>query len=333
MVARRVLIIGIHRYPIVKCLLSLLLLFVVASASAQLTYETLYVDYDSAWTYKNLKIIPLRKKGGGGGPGAGLGEVVPLNQALSQGLVTVTERGTTSFENVHLLRFNTHSDKSIYISGGEIMAGGRQDRMVIRDTILKPSTKDQYVPVMCVEEGRWSEKEKKFAYGAFANGHLRKVLDSTPNQVLIWKEVDRQLESGGFKTKSQAYLSRDLGKKNKKYETGEDDYFKWFYDKFQHTDSNIVGFVAISGDKVIGSDVFATRGIFYGQLDPLLHSYIDDILLFGAPVTMKDAPIRRYMDNLLKDEKSQQEFCLKNGKIFKEEGQVVHVNTFLKEGM
>jgi hypothetical protein len=310
---------------IVKCLLSLLFLFFVVSASAQLTYETLYVDYDSAWTYKNLKIIPIRKKGGGG-----LGDVVPLNQAISQGLVTVTERGTTSFENVHLLRFNTHSDKSVYISGGEIIAGGRQDRMVIRDTILRPSTKDQYVPVMCVEEGRWSEKEKKFAYGSFANGHLRKVLDSTPNQVLIWREIDKQLQAGAFKNNTQAYLSRT---QDKKYMGAADEYFRYFYDKFRHADSTIVGFVAMSGDKVIGSDVFATRDIFYHQLEPLLHSYIDDVMLFGAPLTIKDAAIRRYMDKLLKDEPSQQEFCRKNGKIFREGAQVVHVNTFMKESM
>jgi hypothetical protein len=66
-----------------------------------------------------------------------------------------------------------------YISAaGEIIFGGRQDRMIIRDTILNPSEKDQYVPVMCVEEGRWSEKEKKFGYGNYANSDLRKVLDS-----------------------------------------------------------------------------------------------------------------------------------------------------------
>ena len=311
-----------------KFLLSLLLLLSFVGASAQLTYETLYVDYDSAWTFKNLKIIPIRKKGGGGEPGAGLADVIPLNQALSQGLVTVSERGTTSFDNVHWLRFNTHTDKSIYISGGEIIAGGRQDRMVIRDTILGPSSKDQYVPVMCVEEGRWSEKEKKFGYGAFANGHLRKVLDSTPNQVLVWREIDHQLAAGAFKNNTQAYLSRNL---DKKYAMAGDEYFRYFLDKFKHSDSTIVGFVAISGDKIIGSDVFATRGIFYHQLEPLLHSYIDDVMLFGSPVTMKDAPVRRYMDKLLKDEKSQAEFCLKNGKIFREGTQVVHVNTFLKE--
>ena len=90
------------------------------SASAQITYETVYVDYDSAWQFKNLKIYPIRRKGGGGMPGATGPNVVPLGEALSKGLVTVTERGTTSFENVHWLRFNTHTDKSVYIGGGEI---------------------------------------------------------------------------------------------------------------------------------------------------------------------------------------------------------------------
>lgn len=310
-----------------KCLVSFLLLLCFVSGYGQLTYATLSVDYDSAVVFKNLKLIPIRRKGGGGEPGTA-GEAVPLNQAISQGLVTVTERGTTSFENVHWLRFNTHSDKPVYIAGGEIIAGGRQDRMVIRDTILAPSPKDQYVPVMCVEEERWSEKEKKFAYGGFANMHLRKVLDSSRNQVLIWKEVADQLDSGKFKNKSLAYLSRN---EDKKYVQAGDEYFRYFRDKFQQKDSTIVGFVAVSGNKIIGSDIFAGRHLFYQQLEPLLRGYIDEAILFGAPVSLPDPPVKKYMDKLLKDEPSQEEFVKKNGKIFRQNGQVVHVNTFLKD--
>jgi hypothetical protein len=312
----------------VKILFSTLLLLSLLSASAQLTYETLYVDYDSAWTFKNLKIIPIRRKAGGGGP-SGMGDVVPLRQALRQGLVTVTERGTTSFDNVHWLRFNTQTNKSVYISGGEIVAGGRQDRMIVRDTILGPSAKDQYVPVMCVEEERWSDKEKKFAYGNYANQHLRKVLDSTPNQVLIWREVDRQLQAGAFKNNSLAYLSRY---QDKKYVVAGDEYFNFFHGKFAHSDSTIVGFVAISGDKVIGSDIFDGTNLFYPQLDPLLRGYIDEAILMGAPVTLKDPPVKRYMDRLLKDQASQDEFVRGNGKIFRQNGRVVHVNTVVRGG-
>jgi hypothetical protein len=311
----------------VRLSLTFCLLFSLLSASAQLTYETLYVDYDSAWQFKNLKIIPVRRKAGGGMP-SGMPDVVTLSDALSRGLVSVTERGTTSFENVHWLRFNTHSNKSIYIGGGEIIFGGRQDRMIIRDTILNPSEKDQYVPVMCVEEGRWSEKEKKFGYGNYANSDLRKVLDSAHNQVLIWREVDRQLQSGNFKNNSLAYLSRW---QDKKYVLASDAYFRFFLDHFRHSDSTIVGFVAISGDKVIGSDIFDGTDLFYHQLEPLLRGYIDEAIQSGAPVTLKDAAVKRYADKLLKDEKSQEVFVKDNGKIFKEGGRVIHVNTFYKE--
>jgi hypothetical protein len=309
----------------VKFFLTLGLLFCLLSAGAQITYESVYVDYDSAWQFKNLKIIPIRRKNPGGMPP---GDVVTLSQALNKGLVTVTERGSTSFENVHWLRFNTHSNKSVYISGGEIVSGGRQDRMIIRDTILHPMEKDQYVPVMCVEEGRWSEKEKKFGYGNYANTDLRKVLDSTHNQVLIWREVDKQLQSAGYKNNSLAYLSRY---QDKKYIAATDEYFRFFRDKLARTDSNVVGFVAISGDKVIGSDVYNSTDLFYNQADPLLHGYIDEVIQSGAPVTLKDPPVHRYMDKLLKDEASQAAFVKDNGAIFREAGVVVHVNTFYKE--
>lgn len=309
-----------------KFLLTFCLLFDLLSASAQLTYPNLYVDYDSAWTYKNLKIIPVRRKGGFGSPRSG--ELVPLNEALNKGLITVTERGSTSFENVHWLRFNTHGKKPVYIAGGEIIAGGRQDRMIVRDTILQPMEKDQYVPVMCVEEGRWSDKEKKFGYGNFGNTHLRKMMDSTHNQVLIWREIDRQLQNGHFKNNSLAYLSRFA---DKKYVAASEEYFNYFHDRFARTDSNVVGFVAITGDKIIGTDIFDGGDLFYPALDPLLHGYIDEAMEAGSPVTLKNPPVRRYMDELLKDQPSQDAFVHDKGKIFRDSGRVIHVNTYTKE--
>src|SRR5260221_8224777 len=134
-----------------KYLLSFGLLFSLLSASAQLTYETLYVDYDSAWTYKNLKIIPIRRKAGAGIPPGGM-EAVPLSKALSQGLVTVSERGSTSFENVHWLRFNTRSDKPIYIAGGGNVARARHGRLIGGGSSLHPMAKPHNASGMCGSE-------------------------------------------------------------------------------------------------------------------------------------------------------------------------------------
>jgi hypothetical protein len=306
----------------VKFLFSIALIFSSAIVFAQITYETVYVDYDSAWQYKNLKLVPIRAKKGVNNHLPG---IVSLSQALQQGLATVSERGTASTENVHFLRIDNHSDKSIFISSGEVFSGGRQDRMIAKDTILAPSEKDQYVPVMCVEEGRWSDKEKKFIYSNFANPHLRRVLDQNKNQVLIWKEINNQMTLGDIKSKTLAYLSRNY---DKKMSIGNDEYYKFFLDKLKHTDSSVVGFVCVSGDKVIGSDIFGSTDLFYSQLEPLLKGYTDDAVLFGSPITFPDKSLKEYMDKLLKDEKSQEDFVKYNGKIFRQNRVVVHVNTF-----
>ncbi|PWT75065.1 MAG: hypothetical protein C5B59_09735 [Bacteroidetes bacterium] len=305
-----------------KYLLTLALLFTCFSVCAQITYETVYVDYDSAWQYKNLKVIPIRPKKGFGGPLSG---IVSLSQAIAQGLATVSERGTASTENVHYLRISNHSDKSVFISSGELMAGGRQDRMMAKDTILAPTGKDQYVPVMCVEEGRWSDKEKKFVYSNYANNHLRKVLDQNKNQVLIWKEVGTQLGNREIKNKTLAYLSRNF---DKKVVLANDEYFHFFQNKFRQADSTIIGFVCISGDRVIGCDIFGSIDLFYGQLEPLLKGYTDEAVFFGGPVTMPEKEIKEYMDKLLSSEKSQEEFVKYNGKIFRQDGRIIHINTF-----
>jgi hypothetical protein len=312
----------------VKYLFSILFFFCGTLAFTQITYQTVFVDYDSAWQYKNLKIIPIRPKIGQGGFMPMLmdnPDIISLSQAIKQGFATVSERGSASTENVHLLRINNQSDKSIFIGSGEIVAGGRQDRMFTKDTILAPTHKDQYISVMCVEEGRWSEKEKKFTYGNFANGHLRKVLDVGKNQVLIWNEISNELQSLDIKNNSTAYLSHKM---NKKFSGVDEDYFRFFQQKFKSSDSTIIGFVCVSGDKIIGSDIFANRSLFYSQLEPLLRGYIDEAIFFGNPVKLSDDAVKKYMDKILTDEESQREFVNKNGKIFRENGSVIHITTF-----
>src|SRR5690349_15478889 len=200
----------------------LLLVFILVcnSISAQLTYQTLDVDYDSAWTYKNMKIIPIRFKGAGNGKA--FPELVTLNQAMQKGWVTVSERGSASTENVHWLRINNNSTKPVFIGSGEVILGGRQDRMVSKDTILVPTGGDQYIPVMCVEEGRWSAKEKKFAYNNYAHPQLRKVLDHSKNQVTIWREIYTHLNFNAVNSPSLAYASR---RADKKFSLVQDEYF------------------------------------------------------------------------------------------------------------
>ncbi|WP_315820275.1 ARPP-1 family domain-containing protein [Paraflavitalea speifideaquila] len=302
---------------------------VVKRTQAQLTYQNLEVDYDSTWEHKNLKIIPIRPKGGGAGnpfafPQQQGRPIISLSQALKLGYVKISERGSASTENVHYLRINNSSDTAVFIASGEIITGGRQDRMVTRDTVLAPNGRDQYIDVMCVEEGRWSDKEKKFGYYGYANPALRKVLDQSRNQVLVWKEIFGQLEGSAIKSPTLAYTAR---KQDKKYMLQETEYFRYFYDKILQ-DSSITGFVCVSGDKVIGMDVFAGNNLFQEELEPLLRGYIEAAIEQGSPVTIKDPAVKTYLDKILTSERDQEVYLKKHGKIFRYEQKVYHITGY-----
>ena len=310
-------------YSPVKFFVTIVCIFLCRILQAQeITYDNVYVDYDSAVEFKNLRIIPIRPKNGFGNKSR---RMISLNQAMKQGIAVVSERGTASTENVHYLRINNHSDQIIYISSGEMFSGGRQDRIVMLDTLLEPNGRDQYISVMCVEELRWSDKEKKFSYQNFANPSLRKVVDVNKNQVLIWREIARQLGEGQIPSKSSAYLARMA---DKKMMQRNDEYYNFFKEKFKTADSTIVGFVCMSGDKVIGSDIYASSDLFYNQLDPLLKGYCDQVVYTGKPLTITHEEEKIYMDKLLTDKISQELFLKDNGKIFRQHGQVIHINSF-----
>lgn len=308
-----------------RILFILLMVLFWPAAHAQLTYQHLYVDYDSAWTYQNLKVIPVRWKGPGAPPNPVAGQVITLNQALQSGLARVSERGTASTENVHWLIIENLSGKNIFIPAGDIIAGGRQDRMISQDTILLAKDSRMQVPVMCVEEGRWSDKEKKFVYQKQANMHLRKVLDRNRNQVLIWREIYNELEKDKVKAATYAYLARG---QDKKFAALEKEYWDYFSPRLAGGDSTIVGMVCLSGDKVIGCDIFATTGLFYGQLQAMMHGYIDEAIVHGAKPVIGDEKVRAYMDGLLRDEPSQEAFIRANGKAFRHNGKIVHITTY-----
>lgn len=304
------------------CWLFILLFGCLANAGAQLTYQELVVEYDSAIEYRHLKIIPIRGKSQGN-------DVAPsflsLGRAIREGKVVVSERGTASTENVHWLRINNRSNIPLFIASGEVVLGGRQDRMVTHDTVLIPTGADQYVSVMCVEEDRWSDKEKKFSYFNYANPRLRKVVDQSHNQVLIWKEIFAQLDSNKVKSPTLAYAGT---RTDKKWMAMQEEYMNAFRQRIRRTDSTWVGFICVSGNRILGTDFFASSDLFYDQLEALLGGYVEEAIVNGSPVSISDDRVKKYMDQLLMDERSQAEYAKKNGKIFRHQGKVIHVTGY-----
>ncbi len=302
------------------CFLHIIFLLFHLASSAQITYDKVFVDYDSAIEFRNLKVIPVRIKG----PAQPV-EIMSLSRAMQQGLVVVSERGSASTENVHWLRIKNNAKKPVFVGSGELVAGGRQDRVVTKDTVLVPDGKDQYIEVMCVEEERWSRKEKKFTYQNYANPKLRKVVEQSRNQVVIWREIFAQLDSTNTPAPTLSYVAR---RTEKKLITVQDQYMKFFRERIKNQDSSIVGFVCVTNEKIMGSDILSTPSLFYEEWEALLHGYVEEAIAFGKEPDLTDDQVRKYMDRFMKDETQQEQYLKKHGKLFRYKGKVIHLTSF-----
>lgn len=82
----------------------------------------------------------------------------PVPLTLQEGLVknAVEVRETGSVNELQVM--NT-GDEAVYIQSGDIVKGGRQDRVLVVSMLLPPRSDLVSIPVFCVEHGRWSGRD------------------------------------------------------------------------------------------------------------------------------------------------------------------------------
>ena len=107
------------------------------------------------YTHNNLAIYLIHREGGDNGP-------VPLTlgEAMEQGVVRVTETG-----DVQELVVRNLGGSEVFIQSGDILKGGKQDRVLVVSMILPPNSGDVPIGAFCVEHGRWAGRgQEKTTY-------------------------------------------------------------------------------------------------------------------------------------------------------------------------
>lgn len=96
--------------------------------------------------------------------GASVAGPVPatLQEALAKGSVEVFETG-----NVQELQIENTGEEPVFVQFGDLVKGGRQDRVLTVSLVLPPKSGRVPIGSYCVEQGRWSargvEDAKKFS--------------------------------------------------------------------------------------------------------------------------------------------------------------------------
>ncbi|EAY31707.1 ARPP-1 family domain-containing protein [Microscilla marina] len=241
----------------------------------------------------------------------------------------IQNRRGGSSASVNNLYIENKSQDTLYIMAGEIVQGGKQDRVIAQDMVIPPNSGKINLSVFCVEKGRWSYKKSKNkdnfdGYYGVSSIALRKVVDTEQKQQKVWKEVERSNAKNAVKSGTSAYTEQ---KKNAKFKKEYLAYTHFFKNKFKGK-SNVIGVIVATGDRVVGCDMFASPHLFQSQYQNLLGSYINEAVTDGAPVQIAEAKVEKYMSDLLDKELKNETELKKKGKVFKHNRKKLHVSKY-----
>ncbi len=198
-----------------------------------------------------------------------------LDQAMKQGLVEISELREA---DVNRLRVRNRSKEPVFVMAGEMLRGGKQDRIAGDDLILPPKS-DLTIPVFCVEHGRWAGRESGFSAGhSLAGAKVRGAAARSGarggGQGAVWEGVAEQQRALGAPSATGALRSVHDSEAVR-------DHMKPYLSAFSDLPSKhpkAVGVVAVAGDEILAADLFSAHKLFVSMWPDLLEAYVVDAL-------------------------------------------------------
>ena len=269
---------------------------------------TVLTDRPESMTYRNLMLLPIIDAQ----PEADFASYQTLDRAIEMPGFYITEKkphGRFDDSNaVNTLTVQSKLRDTTILLEGDIIQGGNQDRIIAETTIVPPMTVMD-IPVFCVEKGRWhyrendkaNEQERKiYAFtGHFNMGSqsLRATVRHKADQQAVWDEVGNITKANAAESSTKTYTHLQ---NSEQFATDLAQYIEFFKERFADRD-DMVGVVAVSGGRIIGTDVFGSTTLFERKYEALLHSYATEAITNGEPVTVSPQVLESYTDRVQRD--------------------------------
>ncbi len=269
-------------------------------------------------SYKNLTLFPVR--GRDLAPG---GDYITLDEGIKNGTVIISEKGAGQSQNaaqrpirrlrngrvvqqqvsmsdgasVNELALTNKSGKKLLLLSGEVIVGGKQDRIVEEDRIIPPVSIPVSLSVFCVEHGRWQQRASSSSGGGRADGRiishpvvasapenfsslgaishpkLRAAAQDKKQQGEVWKEVSANNAKLGTANTTDTYQEVYA---SKKVSAEMDDYIKAVGKEV--IQPGVVGVVVARNGELVWVDAFANASLFARYWPKLLKSYVVDAM-------------------------------------------------------
>ena len=232
-----------------------------------------YLDHVEIYApirYRHLALFPVRLRDGD----TLRGNWLTMDEAMSRGVLAVREKGGGSVPVVIVQNRSRH--ETVFIMGGEVLAGGKQTRTVRQDVVLSPGQRVE-LRVFCVEAQRWKGDSRFNAGETLLPQSIQKALRKGADQEQVWSEVARNNRALAAETVTGS-LEAALNSPSVKRRLGE-----VRARIVPETPKDSVGFIFLSGRRAVGADFFGRADVARGLLPKLLDSYsVDCILQHGG---------------------------------------------------
>ena len=333
-----------------KNLTILFLLFVLAvSAQAQYNTDNLSITEEftevDLYTFKNLRLYPIYANEVFFKAHETVGDYLTLKEALETKKVIVTEvqsddqiinnqqnyNEQVQIQNndgsVNTLCIENLSDDTVLIMPGEVVKGGKQDRVIAEGIIVPPNSGKIKLNVFCVEHGRWNYNSDDQSFQKQTNVlsvKIRKTAIIDKDQSAVWDEVSKITSKNSAVNETGSYTVLDtLSELN--------DELKYYINHFLSLlteDDKMIGVVVVTGDRVLGCDMFATNELFKDRIESLLYSYATEAITNGERVNIDFEKVDNYLNTIIEDENVQEERVKEKGAMLKSNKKKLQISTF-----
>ena len=237
-----------------------------------------------------------------------------LDEGLASGEVQVREQGSegmarsrdgvvrpadSNAASVNQLVLINRSKRPLLLLAGELVSGGKQDRIIGKDRLVPVGSKPLPLDVFCVEHGRWSSGASFTDAKTIVHPSVREQATFQRDQGRVWNAVRsgttaEATASAGAARLAAPRIARTIQDEaptesyQKIYESREvrgsvETYVEEVQRRFAGEISglkgeHVVGVVVAYGGEVTWSDIFASSDLFQQYWKKLLRSYVVEAL-------------------------------------------------------
>ncbi len=238
-------------------------------------------------------------------------EFLTLDEGLRSGEVVVTESGSVrplirrrpgaipplypgGGAQVNQLVLVNNSKRPLVLLAGEIVTGGKQDRVIGKDRIVPAESDPIDLGVFCVEPGRWVGTSSKFGgmSGALAAPSVRAKAMADKDQEKVWSEVRKNqaaviaampaasaetVEVEGTTSYARVMDNKEVRKQVDSIAAPIESSYRGLMKELR--DRNAVGVVVAVNGELIWADIFASTDLLQKYWPKLARSYAAEAMV------------------------------------------------------